>query len=180
MPKKKAKKRKLSIPLMPKKNQLTTDISVLESVFEGDKEMVLFFLAWIKHGRNATQAYKELHPNVSDQVASVLGSRKLGKVSIEMVLDSYGIGVTDYFNQLKDGLNAMKQMEGMAISTNGEIAKAITEVPDHRTRRVYHKALGEILKIERNENNVVNVANQINNANSINNIQDDELDDLVA
>lgn len=175
-PKKKTEKK---LSLMPKKNALTTDIQVLESAFEGDKKMVLFFLAWMKHNRNATKAYQEINPDVSYQVAAVMGSRLLKRVNMELVLDSYGIGIPDYFNQLKDGLNAMKQVEGMLIGADG-IQKASVEIPDHKTRRVYHRALGEILKIEKNENNVVNVANQINNNNSIDNINDDELDDIIA
>lgn len=31
----------------------------------GNKELVLFFLAWLKNKRNATKAYLELHPDVT-------------------------------------------------------------------------------------------------------------------
>lgn len=151
-----------------KKLALTTDITVLEAAFDGDKEMVLFFLAWLKYNRNATKAYQEIHPNVSNTVAAVLGSRKLRKVNIGLVLESYGIGVDDYFKQLKEGLSCVKYVGLAAIP-----------VPDHKTRRIYHKALGRILEIEDVENlNVNNV--QINNSNSIDNLNDDELDDLIS
>jgi hypothetical protein len=161
-----------------KKLALTTDLTVLEAAFDGDKEMVLFFLSWLKNNRNATKAYQEIHPGVSERVAAVLGSRKLRKVDIGLVLESYGIGIPDYFDQLKEGLKAMKQVEGMLIGPDG-VQKAITEIPDHKTRRVYHKALGKILKIEDVENVIVNNV-QNNNSNLIENINEDELDDLIS
>lgn len=175
-----------ALDLIPDTKSLTTDIAVLEKAFEGDKEMVLFFLAWLKHKRNATKAYQEVHPDVSERVAAVLGSRKLRKVDISLVLESYGIGVEDYFIKLNEGLNATKLSGtgGMKITMDGkgkinELGHTNLEIPDFRTRRIYHQALGKMLGFE-SPDIQINNANINQNQNSIDNLNDDELDDLIS
>src|SRR3990167_7086107 len=105
---------------------MSVDIKVLEKAFDGDLDLVLFFLSWVKHGRNATKAYLELNPNVDPSSAQVMGSRLLAKIDRTAVMSSYGIGVEEYFTQLKDGHQAMKWND-----FTGE------RVPDHKTRGDY-------------------------------------------
>lgn len=164
----KKKKKSKALDLIPITKSLTTDISVLEEAFEGDKKMVLFFLAWMKNNRNATKAFQELNPKASYAVAGVMGSRLLKRVSIELVLESYGIGVSNYFDQLKEGLASVKYVGLMA-----------EPVPDQRVRRIYHQALGKMLGFE-SPDIQINNANINQNQNSIDNLNDDELDDLIS
>lgn len=175
------KKRKLKLinNAKPKPKLLTSDITVLEAALDGDKELVLFFLNWLKLGRNATKAYQQLHPKVSYQVAAVLGCRMLKKVNIHVILESYGIGINTYLQQLSDGLKASVKKEVLSgFDDDGPVYSTIDE-PDHKTRRHYHKALGELLGVEGQEN-MINNNIQINNSNTIDNLQDDELDDLIS
>jgi hypothetical protein len=41
------------------------NIEKLEEAFDGDVDLLLFFLTWVKHGLNATKAYQELHPTLN-------------------------------------------------------------------------------------------------------------------
>lgn len=102
-----------------------------------DKELPLFFSEWLRNGRNASLAYKTLHPDVSDASARVLGSRKLAKVNIVGILSAFGLTYEIYFQKLKEGLEAKQQNE-----VTGEFQV------DHKTRRIYLKLLGELLGIE--------------------------------
>lgn len=110
----------------------------LDSVFES-KQSALFFAEWLKNGQNATKAYLTLHPNVSYESATVLGSRQLGKVSISDLLALNNLGLDVYLEQLKAGLEASTYV-GTKI------------IPDHKTRRMYHEVLGKLLKIENKDN----------------------------
>lgn len=157
---KRKKTKKANVPKV-----LTGDISKLEKALGGDKELILFFLTWLKHTRNATKAYQEMHPGVSYQVAGVLGHRMLKKVNIELILESYGVGVDKYFQQLKDGVDAMvKRAELIERDLKGNPIYEYFNEPDHKTRRAYHEALGKMLGYEGKEGGVgSNVAIQINN-----------------
>ncbi len=117
-----------------------TDIKQLQVIFGEDLDLLLFYLAWIKNGLNATRAYKELHPNVTNGSAEVLGSRALGKVSKELIMQAYGLDQQIYFDQLKEGIDATKWND-----FTGE------READHKTRREYHKTLGKLLGIERDD-----------------------------
>jgi hypothetical protein len=153
------------------------DVDVLHEALGGDKELTLFFMAWISCGRNATRAYKKLHPEVTDGSARVLGSKLLTKINIPVILESYDLGFDTYFQQLKSGLNATKHVEGLKVE-KGKIKKVLMEIPDHKTRDKYHTKLGKLLEIEKEaQTNVIQV-NQ--NNNSIDNIQDDELDAFIS
>jgi len=175
------KKKTEVIPLIPKTKALTTDIAVLEKAFEGDKEMVLFFLSWMKHDRNATAAYLELHPDVTKESAAVMGSLKLRNIKIEIILESYGIGPAKYLEQLKEGLEAnRKRAEVIDRDKKGAPIYAYVDEPDHKIRRKYHESLGKMLGFEKLEQPSNNMAVQINNQNLIDNTPDDELDDLIA
>lgn len=135
-------------------------IKALEKAFQGDLDLVLFFLTWVKNGRNATEAYSELNPNVDRASAQVLGSRQLAKIDRGAVMESYGLGVEKYMEQLKEGLTAMRS------DITG------TLYPDHKARDTYHKRLGELLGIEKGgmapiENNYYGLT-------------DEQLDQLIA
>lgn len=115
-------------------------IEIIKDEFEDVKDAI-FFLEWLKCGQNCTKAYKNLHPECTEPSCRVLGSRQLAKVNKSLVLEAFGLGYEAYINQLKDGLNATKYIE---TSPNER-----EEVPDHKTRRAYHKVQGEILGIEK-------------------------------
>lgn len=126
------------------------DEEKITELLDNDHELILFFNAWIRNGRNATRAYKELNPHVNDHAARVLGSRVLAKVDKRAVMAAYGLDDALYFKQLRKGVVAKK---------GGE--------PDHSTRRLYHKPLGEILGHEGQKNSgppgAFQVGNIINN-----------------
>ncbi len=114
------------------------DIKELEKAFDGDLDLFLFFVTWLKNGMDGTKAYLELHPNVTPHSARVLGSRWLARVSRDVVMSAYGLGTEKYLQQLQDGLEATKWND-----FTGE------READHKTRREYHKVLGQILGIEK-------------------------------
>ena len=130
-----------------------TDLEQLEEVFE-DKQTALFFVEWLKNGQNATKAYLALHPNVDYHSARVLGSRQLAKVNISAILNARNLGIETYLQKLKEGLNAVMFIDHY-----------IKAVPDHKTRRLYHKALGELLGVEGKETKINIQNNQYNFAN---------------
>lgn len=128
------------------------ELAELEEAFN-DKELLLFYITWIKSGMNATKAYKELHPHVTDGSAAVLGMRWLGRINKEMVLSAYKLDVESYMNQLKEGLEATRPIAAaIFIDKNGKSVKASNEgaieVPDHFVRRFYHDKLGRLLGLE--------------------------------
>ena len=120
-----------------KKSLETPNIKALEKIFDGDLDLVLFFLTWVKNGQNATKAYQELNPKIDYGSAAVLGSRMLKKVKIENILDTYGLGLEKYIKQLRSGLEANKWND---FTGDRE--------PDHRTRKPYHDKLGKLLGVE--------------------------------
>lgn len=130
---------------------MTKEVSLpeLEELL-GSKERTLFYLTWLKHNRNATQAYLELHPGVTERSANVLGSRMLSNIDIKVVASAYGLNEQAYFEQLAKGLIATKRDQ-----FSGELEE------DHRTRKAYHDKLGNILGIDNNNSSGVNV--QVNN-----------------
>ncbi len=141
------------------------NIDALKEALGNDLDLVLFYLTWLKNGMNATKAYLELHPNVDEHSARVLGSRSLAKVNKEALLEAYGLDYQRYFKQLDEGLNAMKQLGARIIvkkdsptsqaqgeelpAANGQTTDFI-EVPDHFARKPYHDKLGKLLGIESN------------------------------
>lgn len=115
------------------------DTKLLKEAFDGDLDLMLFYVTWIKNNRNASKAYKELNPDVDDHSARVLGSRKLAKVNMNLVMEAYGLDGDLYFNQLYDGIHAIKSdMTGQTY-------------PDHKVRKDYHDKLGKLLGIEKSE-----------------------------
>lgn len=60
----------------------------------GSNELAIFVAAWLKHNRNATKAYLELHPDVTYESARVLGSRLLTKVNIGNLLALYDLRIS--------------------------------------------------------------------------------------
>lgn len=124
---------------MPKDVKLTPNVKALEKAFDGNLDLVLFFLSWVKNERNATKAYLEINPSVDPASAAVLGSRMLKKVNVEAVLQAYGIGPETYYQQLAEGMKAVKSdMTGQTF-------------PDHKTRAIYHDKLGKLLGIEKDK-----------------------------
>lgn len=128
-------------------------LAILEEALNHDQDLILFFLTWIKHNRNGTKAYQELHPNVSYASARVMGSQhvaQLAKLNISVILAAYDLDQESYFKQLKDGMEATKWND-----FTGE------NVPDHKVRRAYHETLGKILGIEQEKAPTINVAGVI-------------------
>lgn len=115
------------------------DIKGLEKAFNGDLDLVLFFVSWIKNGRNATEAYLELNPKVDRLSAQVMGSRQLAKIDRQAVMKSYGLDSELYFQQLYDGMKAIKS------DATGQT------YPDHKVRQGYHDKLGRLLGIEQDK-----------------------------
>ncbi len=115
------------------------NIKELEKAFRGDLDLMLFYITWIKHNRIAYKAYMELYPNVDEHTARTLGSRKLAKVDMQLVMQAYGLDHDLYFNQLYDGIHANKS------DITGQV------FPDHKTRKDYHDKLGKLLGIEKGE-----------------------------
>lgn len=138
------------------------DIKELEKAFDGDLDLFLFFVTWIKNGMDGTKAYEELHPEVTHGSAKVLGSRWLARVNRDVVMAVYGLGPEKYFNQLRDGLEAEKRDQ-----FTGEVT------PDHKTRLAYHDKLGKLLGLE---TDAPAVAVQVNNYR---NLTDEQLDQLI-
>lgn len=130
----------------------------------GSRKRALFFSKWLEHNKNATEAYIDLHPNVSKPVASVLGSKMLRKINIPAVLEAYGLGLDKYLIQLKDGLEANKQISGIVIGGKLKEADGKThdfiEVPDHAVRKGYHDKLGKLLGIEKADGSTVSIDNK--------------------
>jgi len=126
----------------------------------------LFFESWIKCGGNATEAYKKLHPKVTEASARVLGSRELAKVNIKDLLGSVGLTHDTYLRKLSEGLNAEK-----VISVKYWEAKNVEDrfkceiaVPDHVARLKYLNILGRLLGVDREP-----VGTQVNIVNAIQN-----------
>jgi hypothetical protein len=114
------------------------EIAKIAPFFKDDYDLFLFYLSWLKNGLNATVAYKELHPEVKEHSASVLGSRLLAKVDKNLLMQANGLDHQKYYNQLKDGMDATKWND-----FTGE------REPDHKTRQPYHDKLGKLLDIEK-------------------------------
>lgn len=127
------------------------DVIKIQDVFGDDLDLCLFYLTWVKNGLNASKAYKELHPQVDDHSARVLGSRQLAKVSKEQVMQAYGLDHQVYFDQLKEALGATKWND-----FTGE------READHKTRQGYHDKLGKLLGLEGEKGNIqVNILNSV-------------------
>lgn len=120
-----------------KTSAIIPDLDKLEKALGGDLDLVTFFVAWIKNGRNASKAYKELNPHVSDVSARTLGGRQLAKVDKREIMRAYGLDEDVYFTQLREGIKATTPDQG-----TGEV------LPDHKTRKGYHDKLGKLIGIE--------------------------------
>jgi hypothetical protein len=98
------------------------------------KDLPEFFSEWLKNGRNATKAYKKLKPNVTDASARVLGCRRLKYIDVGAIAAAYGLDYEIYFEELKNGIGAMRR------------DKRTDELePDFIVRARYLKELGKIL-----------------------------------
>lgn len=127
----------------------------------GSKERVLFYLTWIKHNRNATKAYEELHPGVTGHSASVLGSKMLSNIDIRLIANQYGLTHEKYFEMIKEGLDATKAVSAISVGKDaGSRDVDFIDVPDHQTRLKYHDKLGKILEIEGEKQPQINIGIQ--------------------
>ena len=132
-------------------------LKALEKAFDGDKDLLLFFLSWLKNGQNGVKAYQELNPDTDYASAAVLASRLLKKVNVESILSVYGLDADAYFKQLKEGLEATRTISAISgKEANGGTVDFI-DVPDHKTRKDYHDKLGKLLGYEVASNSVLNV-----------------------
>lgn len=130
-----------------------TDAGLVLEACGNDEKVAAFFLLWLQNGRDASKAYLGINPNVTKRSAETLGSRMLSRVERSVVAQAYGLGYDQYFKQLKAGLQA-KRLQSINFETH--------EVDDHKTRRDYHKALGEIIGMEKPNGNGGNTAIQVN------------------
>jgi len=124
-----------------------------------DEKVAAFFLLWLQNGRRADLAYIGVNPNVTKRSAETLGSRMLSRVERSVVAQAYGLGYDEYFKQLKEGLKATR-LQSINFETH--------EVDDHKTRRDYHKALGEIIGMEKPNGGGGNTAIQVNVGKAVN------------
>ncbi|NTW29803.1 MAG: hypothetical protein HGA33_00820 [Candidatus Moranbacteria bacterium] len=153
---------------------VVNDLAPLMEAVGGDEELALFFLAWLKHDRVAWKAYKEIRPKVTEGSARVMGGQFLARINRRAIIESYdGLGLGPYLQQLKDGLTATKK-EVLTIGFGEDKEVEVFDVPDHKTRRAYHRALGEILEME----NVPTISINQNNLqqNNVASLTDDQLD----
>ena len=144
-------------------NEMSVNLPALEKAFNGDKDLVTFFISWIKNAKNATAAYLELNPKVDRASAQVQGSRLLAKIDIKDVMKCYGLGVEEYFDQLHQGHQAMKWND-----FTGE------REPDHKVRGDYSKRIGTLLGIEKG-----GVETPPLTQNNYYNLTDEQLDQLI-
>jgi len=132
---------------------MTKELSI-ETIEEicGSKERTLFFLTWLKHDRNATKAYMEIHPNIKEKSANVLGSRMLGNIDIKLVAQAYGLDTHKYMKVLSEAMDASKWND-----FTGE------READFKTIKPYHDKLGKLLGIETEQPTTqINLQNVIN------------------
>lgn len=135
-------------------------IKALVEALDGDLDLSLFFVSWIKNGQNATKAYQELHPEIDYASAAVLGSRMLKKVNIESVLSIYGLSAEKYLTMLKEGLEANRTISTISGKDANSGTVDFVDVPDHQTRKAYHDKLGKLLGLEAASNSVLNIDNR--------------------
>lgn len=122
----------------------------------GDIDLTLFFIEWMANSRNATKAYKALHPGISDLSAQSGGSRWLAQIPVRHVMDCYGLGVERYFQQLDEGLKAnRKRAEVVDRDDKGRPVYEYFDEEDHRTRRLYHEAQGRMLGLENQKDQAI-------------------------
>lgn len=114
----------------------------------------VFLDAWAKCGFKCGRAYKFLHPDVTDESAKVMGSRMLSKINLEEVLEMRNLGKDRYYDVLEEGLKATRTVSGIGDANEKSIE--FVDVPDYRTIREYHKALGKALRVEIDRSEVDN------------------------
>lgn len=156
----------------------TDHVDVLLEAFAGDMDLMLFYGAWIRNGLVAWKAYKELHPDVKDESARVLGSHLLTKINKNLIMRAYELDFQVYFSQLKEALGAIKFVS--VRKTDKKTGKTVIEdvdVPDHEARQPYHTKLGKILGLESEKGTTLAV--QVNN-NSPDNLNDEQLDAIIS
>lgn len=126
--------------LVDVKHQPSVIDTKLAEVFDGDKELAIFWAVWLKCGQNAGRAYQKLHPKVTAGSARVLGSRLLTRVNISDVLALYGLGIEEYMMLLKAGINATKEVK---------TRQGTFTVPDNDTRFKYFQVWGKLLGFDK-------------------------------
>lgn|SRR5574343_25580 len=135
------------------------DAGLILEACGNDEEVAQFYLVWLQNGRNGTKAYLALHPEVKENSACILAGRLLGKVNKTEIARAFGISYKEYFQQLKEGMNAERKVRSFG--------KVVDIVPDHKIRRSYHEAVGQMLGVE--TKNQGNTAVQVN----VNKVVDD-------
>ncbi len=151
-----------------KESNLPLSTKEMEEAFGGDIDLLLFFVSWLKNNQVAKFAYKELHPNVTDASAEVLGSKTLSRIKPELLLPIYSLDVHSYLRQLAAGLDAVrKRAEIVDRDDKGRPVYEYYDEPDHIARKPYHDKLGKLLGLENAENIIPLQQNntQINNFN---------------
>lgn len=158
-------------------------LSDLEMALEGDKNKVLFFLAWLKCKRNATEAYLFLNPNVTRESAAVLGSKILRSINIGVIAEGYGLGTDAYFETLSEGLNATTTdvVSKRVVDKKGNIriVDEVVEKPNWDIKNIYHGKLGRLLGYEQDPKSTTIFQMNQNQQNNVDNISDGDLDLLL-
>jgi len=113
------------------------------------KEQALFYMLWLKHGRNAKEAYKEFNPQcTSDRSATANGYKMIKKLPKDLVLRSYlqayGLSEETYFKTMADALTS-KQFFNPATRQLET---------DYKTIKPYHDKLGKLLDLDKEEEKV--------------------------
>jgi len=127
-----------------------SDQESLLELCNGDRELAWFISEWISNGRNATKAYKIIRPHVTYDSARALGCMMLARLNMVSIMAYYDVGIQDYLNQLRDGMNADTVKILRKYDKEGNvIAEIDMSQPDHKTRRPYHEAVGKLLGIEK-------------------------------
>lgn len=117
---------------------------------------------WFTNGRNGTQAYKAVYPNVSDNIAAVNFSKILTNTKIENYIESKEANVgqhhqitlqsiIDELNEAYDLAKKTTQVNGM-ISASKEKAKLVGLYEKHNEQKTgatpaqYQTLLDKLLK----------------------------------
>lgn len=178
--KKSSKKKSSGKSIVPVDSDFDESKALIEAV-GGDMDLAVFFSYWIKFGRDSSKAYLKMHPNVTKESARVLGCRMLQKVNPAAILESYNLGIDEYMDQLKEGIGAVVYETEPYITMNKK-GQSVTKyrhvaIPDHKTRRHYHRALGELHKLEGQSQPSIQVnQNNLQQNNNIESLPDEDLD----
>lgn len=100
---------------------------------------------YLENGGNQTAAALAVYDTENYWAAATIGKENVKKLQIDKYIKDFNLGPARYFAQMAKGLDATKRDQ-----FSGEISE------DHKTRADYHKRLGKILEIEKEDQAPVN------------------------